>query len=89
MLGIPTSLVIVTAVLSLLRFENQRFYRFRSSGRRGSNPYFGIFVDYTFVLAQIFSLGFFLAIWYEFSFLSALILLSINFLISIFSSNKY
>lgn len=69
MLRDMTSYLLAIAMYSILRFENQRWFRARANGMRGSNESIGNLVDATFFLGSIFTLAFFLAYLFDYGLL--------------------
>jgi len=43
----PITVTALMILLNVARFENQRWIRFRATGKRGNKEYFGAFVDLT------------------------------------------
>lgn len=66
----PTLVIIISAIFSIARFENQRWVRARMNGFRGANQAFGLFVDTTRSVALIFGLSFLVAAGWQFGWLT-------------------
>lgn len=74
----PIYLVVLAVLLSISRFENQRWVRARAQGMRGSNQTVGLLVDLTGGLAMIFALGFLGAVAYDFGIIKAVALFGVT-----------
>jgi hypothetical protein len=81
--ALPLSIVVPAVLLSVARFENQRWIRLRSSGVQGDSPLVGAFVDITGGLSLIFAFFFTVAYAYDFGITSAVALLVVTFLAGI------
>lgn len=75
-----TDILILTILMSTVRFENQRWIRARIQGLKGRNQWVGFFVDLTGFLGTIFSCVFLAAYFYDNGFESILILLATLFI---------
>lgn len=76
------SVILTSLALSLARFENQRWIRYRNTGRRGINIKFGLFVDLTGGVALLFSFAFVAIYAYMVSWKYALSLVAMNLVIA-------
>tara|TARA_R110000737_G_scaffold109657_2_gene142636 strand:- start:186 stop:584 length:399 start_codon:yes stop_codon:yes gene_type:complete len=75
-------LALLYSLLSIARFENQRWIRQRAAGIRGSSVAGGLFIDATGWFSMIFSFGFLISYGYDIGVWHALILYFIILVIS-------
>jgi len=82
-LYIPSyKLALLYSLLSVARFENQRWIRQRMAGIQGSSVAGGLLIDATGFFSMIFSFGFLISYGYDIGIWHALILYFIGFVIS-------
>lgn len=88
-----TAVLIPTTILSICRFENQRWIRKRAQGVRGASEAVGLFIDLTGIISLVFSFIFLVAYGYQFGALAAIVLFlivaAIGMAYSMFSTFLY
>jgi|CXWL01.1.fsa_nt_gi hypothetical protein len=75
-----SNLLILAILMSTARFENQRWIRARMGGFRGSNLWYGFFVDCTGFFGNVFNYAFLTAYFYDKGIYSTLYLIGILFI---------
>ena len=75
-------LALLYILLSVARFENQRWIRQRMAGIQGSSLAAGLFIDATGFFSMIFSYGYLISYGFDNGFWNALILYFLGFVIS-------
>ncbi len=82
-MSIPLYLIVTSVVLVILRFENQRWFRARAGGMRGSSFIAGQFVDFTAACSFFIMLSLYAALIYDYGIWDILKLLVLIFLANI------
>jgi hypothetical protein len=79
----PNPALILVSAFAIARFENQRWIKARVSGLQGKSAATGLFIDYTGIVALVFSFVFVVSFGFQFGWKAAIGILVLGLIASI------